>query len=151
MGRIGGVLRDTAGGPDNGVNEGSAEARGIRTVEALRLFANDARRSHALDRKVSLRKFDTPPAVGLAEAHRMSLKRSNLRWIEALRALTSGPHRSGCDEGVYLGEVATDCAERRANVMWMALEKSLQQSEDWADAGTVVMGINPDRYAASGI
>jgi hypothetical protein len=35
--------------------------------------------------------------------------------------------------------------------MWMALEKSLQQSEDWADAGTVVMRINPGRYGASGI
>jgi hypothetical protein len=35
--------------------------------------------------------------------------------------------------------------------MWMALEKGLQQSEDWSDAGTVVMRINPDRSAACGI
>jgi hypothetical protein len=47
-------------------------------VDALLLFANDSRRGHTLDRKVSLRKFDLTPAVGLAEAHHMSLKNSNL-------------------------------------------------------------------------
>jgi hypothetical protein len=35
--------------------------------------------------------------------------------------------------------------------MRMALEKSLEQSEDWVDAGTVVMRINPGRSAAYGI
>jgi hypothetical protein len=40
----------------------------------------------------------------------MSLKSSNLRRIEAQRALTSGPRRSGCDEGNHLGEVASDYA-----------------------------------------
>ncbi len=59
----GGVLRDTAGGPGNGVNEDSAGARGIATVEALLLFANDSRRSYAPDRKVSLQEVAaTPPS-----------------------------------------------------------------------------------------
>jgi hypothetical protein len=40
----------------------------------------------------------------------MSLKNSNLRWIEALRTLTSGPRRTGYDEGSHLGEVASDYA-----------------------------------------
>jgi hypothetical protein len=42
----------------------------------------------------------------------------------------SDPSRSDDDESSYLGEIASDFSERRAEVMWTAIDKSPQQRED---------------------